>query len=107
SVVTYQDVPTPVLPLTEGGDDSEETDGDSVEEGDDTVDDDNPRGRGRGRRGKTAQIETGILSLNIAPNPFADFTTVHFVTNVDENASVDVYGMNGQHVANLFEGQTT
>ncbi|MGB0930362.1 MAG: T9SS type A sorting domain-containing protein, partial [Chitinophagales bacterium] len=67
------------------------------------------RWRGRGRRGgvgKTALTEGGEMFLTVAPNPFADYSTIQFQTPIAENVSIDVFSMNGQQVANLFEGQS-
>ena len=61
---------------------------------------------GRGRGKKTALIEELANVLTVNPNPFAEKTVIEFATATDETVSVDVFTVSGQHVSNLFEGQT-
>ena len=78
----------------------------NVQMGDIYVNRDSNRRRGR-TKSKTALIETNGSLLVVSPNPFAEQTTIEFSTVKPEKVSIDVFTLNGQHIGNLFEGQTS
>ena len=55
------------------------------------------------RRGRT-KVEEPNVSLGVQPNPFAETTSVTFVSETDDFANLRVYDMSGKEVVSLFSG---
>ena len=46
-----------------------------------------------------------LISVNVYPNPVSDRAFVNITTNEKANAMVELYNINGQKVATIFDGE--
>ncbi len=62
------------------------------------------RGRGRGCSNKMAEQTNGLLETwNVFPNPLVQQTMLEFVLSDDAHVNADLYSLEGQKVAIIFE----
>lgn len=62
-------------------------------------------GRGGRGRGRKADISDVMNTLTVNPNPFANNTTVHFNLPESGMATMNVFALDGQQVATVFDAQ--
>lgn len=47
---------------------------------------------------------TGLLNLNISPNPVTNNSEIRFENNSNEKLTLDLFNSNGEYIRNVFEG---